>query len=206
MTWYNASFFTSELTALDEAQRRITSIDSDLSEILEGLTESEQEALGSALNDAGDAFVAAKLRGCIRDLQADGDQDELVAKVKDAQHLLSEQKTLCKNIKEQTLELEVATKKAIESLTDQQARDLLDEKWNKALVDDILKLPHDAIDTLVGKVRSLANKYGTTFAEVDEQIRDAEHELVGMLNMLTGNEYDMAGINELAFLLGGEAR
>lgn len=198
--------FTSELAALDEAQRRVAGIDSDLSEILEGLTESEQEALGSALNDAGDAFVAAKLRGCIRDLQADGDQDELVAKVKDAQRLLGEQKTLGKNIKEQTLELEVATKKAIESLTDQQARDLLDEKWNKALVDDILKLPHDAIDILVGKVRSLANKYGTTFAEVDEQIRDAEHELVGMLNMLTGNEYDMAGINELAFLLGGEAR
>lgn len=56
------------------------------------------------------------------------------------------------------------------------------------------------------KVQALRDKYSETYADIDAQIQQAESELVGMLGQLTGNEYDMAGINELAKLLGGELR
>ena len=59
---------------------------------------------------------------------------------------------------------------------------------------------------MVDELQALSNKYATTYADIDEQIRQAEAELVGMLGNLCGNDYDMAGIRELAVLLGGEAR
>ena len=53
-------------------------------------------------------------------------------------------------------------------------------------------------------MRALAEKYKTTFAEVDQQIEEAEASLVGMLKMLKGSDRDMAGLAELVRLLGGE--
>jgi type I restriction enzyme M protein len=44
------------------------------------------------------------------------------------------------------------------------------------------------------------------YADIDAQIQSAEAELSGMLGQLEGDEFDMAGIRELANLLGGEVR
>ena len=51
---------------------------------------------------------------------------------------------------------------------------------------------------------ALSKKYETTFAEVDHQISETESSLANLLGELTGNEFDMQGINELKKLLGGE--
>ena len=40
--------------------------------------------------------------------------------------------------------------------------------------------------------------------EIDQQIEEAEAELVQMLGKLTGGSRDMAGLAEFAKLLGGE--
>jgi len=83
---------------------------------------------------------------------------------------------------------------------------LLDAKWNKPLVAQMQTLPNVAVEELVAKVCALRDKYATTYADIDAEIQSVETELVGMLGNLTGNEFDMAGINELAKLLGGELR
>ena len=67
-------------------------------------------------------------------------------------------------------------------------------------------MPDAVIGSLIDDIRALADKYATTYADVDEQIRESEHELISMLEQLTGNEFDMAGIREFATLLGGDAR
>ena len=82
----------------------------------------------------------------------------------------------------------------------------MDAKWNRPVEDGIAALSRAEIDCLVDRVRNLSKKYETTFAEVDEQIREEESHLSQMLGQLTGNECDMAGIHELMDLLGGEAR
>ena len=181
-------------------------IDGELSEIVEGLTEDDKAALGEALNDAGDAFVASKLKKAAKELRSDGDQDELVSQVEKARSLLDEQKAAKKEQRSLSAKLEASTKSSLEGLSDQQARELLDAKWNRPVEDGIAALSRAKIDSLIDRVRDLSKKYETTFAEVDEQIRSEESSLSQMLGQLTGNEYDMAGIHELMELLGGDAR
>ena len=195
-----------DLHALDSVSDRMTAIDGELSEIVEGLTDDDKAALGEALNDAGDAFVASKLRKAVSELRSDGDEDELADQVENARSLLEEQKAAKKEQKSLSARLEANTKCAIEGLSDQQARVLLDAKWNRPIEGGIAALSRAEIDGLVDRVRDLSKKYETTFAEVDEQIRKEESHLSQMLGQLTGNEYDMAGIHELMDLLGGEAR
>ncbi|RGU52207.1 type I restriction-modification system subunit M [Olsenella sp. AF16-14LB] len=195
-----------DLLALDSVSNRMTAIDGELSEIVESLTEDDKAALGEALNDAGDAFVASKLRKAVKELRSDGDEDELADQAEKAWTLLDEQKAAKKEQKSLSARLEANTKCAIEGLSDQQARVLLDAKWNRPIEGGIAALSRAEIDGLVDRVRDLSKKYETTFAEVDEQIRKEESHLSQMLGQLTGNEYDMAGIHELMDLLGGEAR
>lgn len=93
----------------------------------------------------------------------------------------------------------------IESLSDEQALDLLEKKWIAPLIESIHKLPDTVIDSLVSKIQALQNKYATTFFEVEQQISETEATLSGMIDDLEGNEYDMLGLKELKKLLGGSA-
>ncbi len=113
------------------------------------------------------------------------------------------EKSLKKNLKEKSTELHLKTKDTIESLSEDQISDLLEEKWICPLVDSLTKLPDNMIIDFVKKLESLANKYKETFAAVETQIEDTEKELSSMLDELTGNEFDMKGIEELKKLLGG---
>lgn len=74
------------------------------------------------------------------------------------------------------------------------------------MIQQLGSLPNAVVDELVAKVTALRDKYATTYADIDTEIQSIETELVGMLGNLTGNEFDMAGVGELAKLLGGELR
>ena len=71
------------------------------------------------------------------------------------------------------------------------------------LLKSLGKLPESVLADFVKKLEVLAAKYSSTFAEVEDQIVETEKELSGMLDMLTGDEYDLKGLAELKKLLGG---
>ena len=85
-----------------------------------------------------------------------------------------------------------------------QYKHILEIKWIDPLRDGLNKTPATTADVFVAKVKALNEKYATTYADVCNQIVSAEADLSNMLDNLTGNEFDMAGINELKKLLGGE--
>ena len=89
-------------------------------------------------------------------------------------------------------------------MSDDEARRLLEAKWITPLQKQLEALPNAVIDEFIGKVNALKNKYATTYADVCGQIDEAERELAGMLGDLTGNARDLAGLEELKSLLGGE--
>lgn len=192
------------LDALEQRRSRMTAIDSELEEMLENLSEEDIAALGEALNEAGDAFVAPKLKGSAQELREDADTVALAEMLDDARNLLDEQKSLKKQIKEGEAALIETTKETIEGLSDDQARALLDIKWNQPIVEQLHALPRASIDTLISKVKALRDKYATTLLEVDEQIRTEEAELSHLLGQLVGSEFDLAGIAELRSLLDGD--
>ena len=88
-------------------------------------------------------------------------------------------------------------------LSDDDVMTLLHQKWILPLVDGLSKLPESIIADFTAKLEKLALKYSTTFAEVEDQIVETERELSQMINSLTGDEYDMQGLNELKKMLGG---
>ena len=65
-------------------------------------------------------------------------------------------------------------------------------------------MPDAIIDTLEKAVQALADKYAVTYLELDEQIQKSEEALSSMINELTGNEFDMKGLEQFKSLLMGE--
>ena len=124
--------------------------------------------------------------------------------MKKALALNEEEKKLKKRVKDNSAALHTKTKEKIECLTDAQVYELLHEKWIIPLVTELYKLPENVISNLITEIEKLSVKYSTTLSEVEYQIKETEQELVSMLDMLTGDEFDMQGINELKAMLGGK--
>ena len=114
-----------------------------------------------------------------------------------------EEKKLKKKIKDQGDALHLEAKKTIESLNDEQAMILLRDKWIVPLTVGLKGLPENIIKDLSSKVESLAEKYEITFSGVEKEIQKTEKELSGMIDLLTGNAFDMQGLAELKNMLGG---
>lgn len=188
-----------ELDAVAEKETRLGQVGQEIDELLADASEEDKQC--DAFNDAGDAFVPAAVNRIVKSGVADS---ELLKMLKKAKRLLDEEKSLKRSIKNERIDLERATKERMESLTDDEVRELLAVKWIDPLVNEIKELPNAVVEDLTKRVQALSDKYATTFAQLDKDIRDAEAELVGMLGDLQGNERDMAGIQELMRLLGGE--
>ena len=125
-------------------------------------------------------------------------------KLRTANALITEEKSVKAEIKTLSTQLESKTKETIENLTDEQAVSLLKEKWITSLVESLMKLPDHVINNLVSEIERLAKKYETTFEQIEKEIAETEQSLCLMIDDLCGNESDMAGLNELKKLLGGE--
>lgn len=117
--------------------------------------------------------------------------------------LLNEEKIVKKEEKESSEELLSKTIKTIENLTDEQAIELLKDKWIYPIIENLMKIPSNIVEDLSKKVEHLAKKYETTFEEVETEIKETEKALCEMMDELNGNEFDMLGIAELKKLIGG---
>ncbi len=129
----------------------------------------------------------------------DGTYEYIVVHAND---LLAEEKELKKAVKEKAVKLHLKTKETIEKLSDEEVAKLLKEKWIKPLIDNLMQLPDSIVAELVAKLETLAKKYETTFAEVEEEIMETEKSLSAMIDELEGGEFDMLGLAELKKLLG----
>ncbi len=186
-----------ELSSLKAGEERLAGIGSAYEELLDELSQEAREQ--AFVNE--DSFVAAEVKKAIK--AGDVEQETLVVLNK-VDALIQEEKTLRKKIKNDAARLHIQTKETIENLTDDQVLDLLRLKWITPLADSILSLPRTLISEFVAKLEALCKKYETTCAEVEEQISATEKTLVGLMDELTGNAFDMQGLAELKNLLGGK--
>jgi type I restriction enzyme M protein len=177
---------------------RLSEITSEYEELLESLSEEDKEA--DFVNEEKTEFVFKEVAKALKDKDT---EKEILDVLKKADKLNKEEKSLKKQIKEKTAELELATKAKIENLTDSEVMQLFIEKWIEPIVDGIATIPSQIIKELTASLEAIETKYETTFEEVDDEIRKTSDELIGMLGCLTGNDYDMQGISELKKLLGG---
>jgi type I restriction enzyme M protein len=198
--------------ALKKKEERLQEIASTYEEILDSLTEEDKE--NEVVNETKDAFVNAEILkwvkteygtlGKAKEAVKGFDEESLEKKLVQVNELIDEEKSLKRQTKKEYEELHMLTKKAIEDLTDEKVIDLLELKWITPLMEAIKKLPEDIVSELVTKVKALAEKYKTTYAEVADQIKDTKASLNTLIDGLTGNDYDMKGLKEFQALLKGE--
>lgn len=193
------TLLTDSLDALRNKETRLNEISSEYESLLDELAEEEKEK--DFVNDAKDSFVPKEVAKTIKTKDAERETLTILRKVN---ALINEEKTLKKQVKEAEKALHILTKNTLEALDDAQAMQLIKLKWVTPLVEKMAGLPAAIINDFITKLVALSKKYETTFAEVDHQISETEASLANLLGELTGNEFDMQGINELKKLLGGE--
>lgn len=193
------TMLTDDLTALTKLEGRLSEITGEYETLLEELGEEEKEQ--DFVNEGKDAFVPAEVKKALRAKEAELQTLEVLKKV-DA--LITEEKTLRRQIKVDSNVLHARTKEVIEGLSDDEVMELLRRKWLVPIVDSMRSLPVRVISDFVRKLEHICKKYETTFAEVEAEIADTERSLVSLLDDLTGNEFDMMGLVEFKKLLGGE--
>jgi type I restriction enzyme M protein len=207
-TLVQQTLLKTEYQQLQELEKRIDDIGTDIEEQLEAFSEEEKES--TSFNDDKDAFAAAELAKEAKQLRADSKkgetfaEDSYEARILKADELLKAEKELKKERNAFTAALHLKTKATIEKLNDQQVYDLLELKWIHPLVNALRQLPQTEIATLSTKVVALSEKYATTYKEVVEQIQISEQHMSSLIDDLTGNEFDMQGLAEFQFLLKGE--
>ena len=193
------NLFSIKLDELNEKSAKVSELTAEMDEIIESLTEEEKEIedLFDSEKNKLDSKVAKKV------VKDKGTDEETVQKLK--QFLKNEEdcKTLNKEIKAETDVLHIATKEAIENLTDDQVNHLLNEKWILPLINSLHQMPDNIISTLTTKLEALSKKYEVTFANLEKEIKETSNQLIELANELDGSEYDMLGIEELKSILGG---
>lgn len=195
-----------ELDALQEKQTRLSEIDGCLEETLESLSEEEKEA--EAIHESGDKWVNAIVAKEAKQLKAeakksgDFDAESYEAKIIQVANWIVEEKALKAAIKKDDAALHLKSKDTIENLSDDQVNELLEAKWILPLSESLHRLPGQQIEALTNRLQSLVEKYQVTYADNAREIQQTESELAGMIDELTGTEFDMKGLAEFKTLLG----
>lgn len=198
-----------KLQSLIAKENRLAEITALYEELLDGLSDEVKDS--DITNEAKDAFVVAEVVKAAREIAAEmkkgrqyGDDDD-ETRIYRVNALLTEEKTLKREAKDEADALHTLTKKTIEALTDEQARWLLERKWISPLLGALQSLPANSIAALTRKVNYLAGKYSVTLQQVSNQLQATEQALAQMMGELTGTEHDMQGLNEWQKLLTGSA-
>ncbi len=196
---------------LKQNNDRLSEIQSTYEEIIDSMSEEDKDS--DILNDSKDSFVAAEVNKIIKSTfgnllkaksamkdYAEGSIERIIVQV---QELIEEEKYLKKEVKSEEIALHNNTKTIIEGLTDDQITVLLEKKWIQPITSAIGRISDDVIADLISHVKSLKEKYSTTYAEVAEEITKTKAELADMIDDLVGGEYDMKGLKEFQSLLRG---
>jgi len=207
-TLVQTTYLNDELQAIKQQEDRLAEISAELEAILD--TFSEEEKSLDTVNDNGDSFVNAAVAKAAKQLKAELNQAEpfesesYQAKIIQVDALINEEKELKKSVKEDAEALHLKTKTTLENLSDEQVNTLLERKWITPLLDELSQLPSNLIHQLTNQVQKLADKYATTYADVASEIKNTEQALAGLIDELTGNEFDMQALKELKRMMRDE--
>lgn len=187
-----------QLNGLNEKENQLTEINTLYEELLDSLTEEQKDKV--FINEDNTAFVWAEVK---KALKAKEEEQEVLNVLEKAFAANAKEKSLKKEVKEETEALHLLTKETIEGLNKSQIEDLLFNKWIDPIVKGIEAIPQALINSFISQIELLSKKYETTLKDVENDIRTTEKELSMSLNDLTGSEHDLKGIQELKSLLGG---
>ncbi|KIR01232.1 Type I restriction-modification system, DNA-methyltransferase subunit M [Lachnospiraceae bacterium TWA4] len=193
-----------ELACIINKENRCATIVSEYTELIEGLSEEDKDS--EILNESKDAFNSKEVTKKIKELKNASTDDEISLREILLKYtmLVAEEKKLKKEVKEEVANLHLKTKKVIENLSEQQALELLREKWIVPLIERLSNLPNQMVVDFEKKIQKICEKYDTTLIQIEDKIHSAEKELCLMMDELCGDEFDMKGIELFKEMLSGK--
>ncbi|WOV86526.1 type I restriction-modification system subunit M [Sporosarcina oncorhynchi] len=151
-------------------------------------------------------FGKSKVNAYLRKLQLNYEfpEESFEAKLVRVSDLIIEERDLRAQLRIDSAALHMKTKETIENLSDEEVCKLLELKWIIPLVTGLYEVPSNIISDLILKVQQLADKYATTYYEVESEMTTSKRTLAKLIDELKGNEHDMKGLSEFQKLLKGE--
>lgn len=164
-------YFASELENIEEQNRKLEAKSSELAELIPETEEGEEEI-------------------------------ELTAEQKKQQKKLNDEaKAIRKEIAKLTKELEEKTIKKIEGLTDSEINELLEEKWILPLCTSLNEMPGKVVENFISSLTKMTEKYSETLSSIGNEIKQTQIELFELMDELTGNDFDLKGLENLKGIL-----
>lgn len=197
-----------EFQQLQSKEKQLNEIKALYEELLDSMSEDDKSS--EAIDEDGTAFVYAQVAKLAKQYAAEMKKgvifsgDNFETKIIQCNDLVSDEKSLKKEIKEETDALHMKTKSTIEALTDDEAKMLLRMKWITKLMENLYSMPKTIVEELIKKVSSISMKYSETLEDIEKNIKATEKELGVLLDELCGNEFDIKGLGEFKLLLVGE--
>lgn len=191
------------LKQINDIENQLSGIQSKYEEFIEDIPEDEKS--GNFLTEDNTAFVPKEVAKVAKQYSKgkkpeEGSVDEILVQVN---ALINKEKELKRQVKDLNIELDKKAINKIENLTEEEQVELLKLKWIAPILIGIEKIPETVISSLTSKVAKLSKKYEETMVDLSDKIESSEKELCAMLDDLTGDEFDIKGLQEFKKLLGG---
>lgn len=191
------------LGQINDIENQLSEIQSKYEEFIEDIPEDEKS--GDFLSEDNTAFVPKEVAKVAKQYSKgkkpeEGSVDEILVQVN---ALINKEKELKKQVKDLNIELDKKAIDKLENLTEEEQVELLKLKWIAPILTGIENIPGTVISSLTSKVSKLSKKYEETMVDLSNKIESSEKELCAMLDDLTGDEFDIEGLQEFKKLLGG---
>lgn len=198
-----------EKEKLQDKENMLNQVISEQQEIFDSFSEEDKEELNEELNADNTAFLAGNLNKKVNELLKEHKlsfytEESIEYRVITTKKLSDKEKKLKKEISDGADKLHILTKETIENLNEEQVDMLLNKKWIEPVLNGLHEIPNTIVENFIKKIQAMEEKYATTFADIEKEIRETEKELIGFIDELTGSDADMKGLMELKLLLGGE--
>ena len=191
-------FLQEDLHELIDATKKLESDEAALQDIYDNLTEEEWEELEWLEREEEKISIdTKKMNAAIKD------GDEVAKKVKAITESIKQDKKI---VKAKNEALELKTKETIEkSLSDDDVREILSQKWIDDLVEYLQELPDTIVRDYTKKIESIVSRYSQPLIDIEDDERDSAKELSALLaDLRTDDVQDRTAICQIINMLKGE--
>lgn len=132
-------------------------------------------------------------------------EDSYESKLLSALRLSDEESAIKKDVKQKKEALHIKTKEVIEGLTEDEALQIVEQKWIASLVRELNDISSSVITDVSSKITYLSQKYATTMHDIQGEKLSVKSNLVSMVGQLIADSSDMEGLKEFRMILGGKS-
>lgn len=183
--------FQSQLDAISEKQAQVEEITASLEELRESFTEEEAQAFLD--EDDNTKFNKNAIKAGAKD---DEIEAESKAKLKKIVNLWDKTTKLNKEVKADKAALERLSISTIENLGNDDIEIFLHKKWITPICEGINSTLFTLLSSLENAVIALETKYAESYNEIERSFAKTQIELSELVNELTGDEFDVKGLQE----------